>query len=302
MTEHSTAHPPGLFGHIGGVEVALLSITQAGTLGAPVDYVTARRADVPAGTPEVSVDRADSADLIRVPVSVVDQLARWWWTVRLDGGEYQASQMRDGQVLIGTSDSRFVWGDGWDGNVRDGWQRWVDAEGLDATATRHPFQAAAWKAMNAAELCDTMEFWASASWPLTRDEAQKLAIDRFGWTIEVENGTSYLMNTVSGFTITDVTMIDLKDVMMDLSLDVSDTIRDVTPESTAFLGDAFALMVREGESRWGTPTMTEFEDTVAAHWDVAGGARIEFTFLPKGLTAMYETPQGAELSRESGNR
>ncbi|WP_218681989.1 hypothetical protein [Microbacterium sp. BF1] len=72
MTEHSTAHPPGLFGHIGGVEVALLSITQAGTLGAPVDYVTARRADVPAGTPEVSVDRADSADLIRVPISVVD--------------------------------------------------------------------------------------------------------------------------------------------------------------------------------------------------------------------------------------
>lgn len=37
MTEHSTAHPPGLFGHIGGVEVALLSITRAGTFGAPVD-------------------------------------------------------------------------------------------------------------------------------------------------------------------------------------------------------------------------------------------------------------------------
>lgn len=53
MAEHITAHPPGLFGHIGGVEVALLTITRAGTFGAPVDYVTARRADVPAGTPEV---------------------------------------------------------------------------------------------------------------------------------------------------------------------------------------------------------------------------------------------------------
>ncbi|UTT51302.1 hypothetical protein [Microbacterium maritypicum] len=140
MAEHITAHPPGLFGHIGGVEVALLTITRAGTFGAPVDYVTARRADVPAGTPEVSVDHAGPAELIRVPISVVDQLARWWWTVRLNGGEYQASQMRDGKVLIGTTDSRFVWGAGWDGNVRDGWQRWVDAEGLDATATRHPLR------------------------------------------------------------------------------------------------------------------------------------------------------------------
>ena len=135
--EPSKAHPPGLFGHIGGVEVALLSFARAGTFGVPVDYVTARRADVPAGTPEVAVDRPDSCDVIRVPMSEVEQLSRWTWTVRLDGGEYEASQLRDGQVLIGTFDSRFVWGDGWDGNVRDGWQRWIDAEGLDVTATRH---------------------------------------------------------------------------------------------------------------------------------------------------------------------
>lgn len=135
--EQRKTHPPGLFGHIGGVEVALLSVARAGTFGAPVDYVTAHRVDVPAGTPEVAVDRAESADVIRVPMSEVEQLYRWTWTVRLDGGEYEARLMRDGQVLIGTFDSRFVWGDGWDGNVRDGWQRWIDAEGLDATAIRH---------------------------------------------------------------------------------------------------------------------------------------------------------------------
>lgn len=137
MTEHSKAHPPGLFGHIAGVEVALLTIARAGTFGAPDDYVTARRADVPAGTTELSVDRPDVVDVIRVPMSEVEQLSRWTWTVRLDGGEYEARQMRDGQVLIGTFDSRFVWGDGWDGNVRDGWQRWIDAEGLDVTPMRH---------------------------------------------------------------------------------------------------------------------------------------------------------------------
>lgn len=90
MAEHITAHPPGLFGHIGGVEVALLTITRAGTFGAPVDYVTARRADVPAGTPEVSVDHAGPAELIRVPISVVDQLARWWAQRRRVPGESDA--------------------------------------------------------------------------------------------------------------------------------------------------------------------------------------------------------------------
>ncbi|MCP1410809.1 DUF6301 family protein [Paenarthrobacter sp. A20] len=159
-----------------------------------------------------------------------------------------------------------------------------------------------WKSMPPAELCDIMDFWIAAPWPMSKDEAQQRAVERFGWTIEVENDTPYLMNTVSNFTTADVMTIDYKNVMMDLSLDTSDTIREVTPESTAFLGDAHTLMVREGEARWGKPKLEHFEETTTALWNVDGGAIVSFSFLPRGLSAEYETPQGAELERKSGDR
>ncbi|SEC22194.1 DUF6301 family protein [Microbacterium hydrocarbonoxydans] len=159
-----------------------------------------------------------------------------------------------------------------------------------------------WKVMTPAEVCDLMDFWIAAPWPLTQEETQKLAVERFGWTIEVENGTPYLMNTVSNFTFTDVMTTDSRGRMMHLTLDISDTIREVTEESTAFLGDAFTLMVREGSSRWGDPKNLKVKDTVSARWDVEGGARVTFNFAPKGLSARFETPQGAEVERKLGDR
>ena len=59
---------------------------------------------------------------------------------------------------------------------------------------------------------------------MRKDSTRRRRATRFEWTIEVEDGTSYLMSTVSGFTVTDVMMIDLEDVMMDLSLDVNSAI------------------------------------------------------------------------------
>lgn len=178
-----------------------------------------------------------------------------------------------------------------DSNHRDG-------KGTPGMRTKHM----TWKSMPPAEVCDIMDFWIAAPWPLSEDEAQQRAVERFGWTIDVEDGTPYLMNTVSNFNTPDVMTIAHKDVMMDLTLDASDAIREVTPESTAFLGDAFTLMVREGEARWGKPKLEYFEEIAAARWNADSGAIVTFRFLPKGVTARFDTPEGAELERRAGGR
>ncbi|MEU4807215.1 DUF6301 family protein [Actinosynnema sp. NPDC023587] len=156
--------------------------------------------------------------------------------------------------------------------------------------------------MTPVEACDLMEFWEVEAWPLTRDRVHQLAVEWLGWTIEIENGTSYLMNTVSGFTVPDVMTISTKSDLSYLRLDVADRIREVTPGSRRFLGDAFALMVREAEARWGVPTMRDFEETTSAHWVTASGGRISFNLTYRSLRAMFETPQGFKLDRKAGYR
>ncbi|MGO4434464.1 DUF6301 family protein [Paenarthrobacter sp. RAF9] len=156
--------------------------------------------------------------------------------------------------------------------------------------------------MEPAELCDIMDFWIAAPWPLTEDETHQRAVERFGWTIEVENGRQYLMNTASNFTIPDVMTVPIKDRMMELSLQTSDTTREITPQRTELLSDAFTLMVREGEARWGKPTLRDYENGPRARWNVNGGARVSFHFFPRGLLARFETPQGAEVERKLGDR
>lgn len=151
------------------------------------------------------------------------------------------------------------------------------------------------------EACDLMAFWEAAPWPLTCAQVQQLAVEWLGWTIEVEDGISYLMNTVSGFTVADVMTIGSKGDLSYLKFDVADTIRDVTAVSRRFLGDAFALMVREAEARWGAPAMRDFKGTSSATWDTTCGATISFTLALKGLGAMLETPQGVELDRRAGH-
>ncbi|MFB4351371.1 DUF6301 family protein [Microbacterium sp. CR_7] len=156
-----------------------------------------------------------------------------------------------------------------------------------------------WKVMPAAEVCDLMDFWAAAPWPLSRDEVLRLAVDRFGWTIDEEDGTSYLMNTVSNFTVPDVSTIG-ENPLSYLTLRISDVIRDVSPESTAFLGDSFTLAVREGERRWGTASLRDVKGTTIASWSSASGGRISFSRAPKSLAARFETPQGVALDQRLG--
>lgn len=154
--------------------------------------------------------------------------------------------------------------------------------------------------MTAAEACDLVEFWEIAPWPLTRDQVQQLAVEWLGWTIEIDDGVPYLMNTVSAFTVPDVSTIGSRGDLSYLGFDLADTIREVTPESRRFLGDAFALAVREGESRWGAPAMRDFKGTSSASWDTASGGRISFSLALRGLGAMFQTPQGVELDRRAG--
>ena len=291
-------HPVGLFGRIGGREVELISSGLAGAFGIPVDFVSARRSDVPEGTPEVTGHAPARDDIICVPRSAVDDLVRWTWTAVLDDAEYAVEAVRDGRAAIVTRDSRLVWGDGWDGNSRDGWARWVDVDDVRVTAHRHPLQA--WKAMTPTEACDLVGFWADAPWPLTRDEVIALGAERFGWSIEVDRGVSYLMNTVAGFTIPDVSTIG-EDPLSYLTLRISDVIRDVTPASTSFLGDAFTLVVREAERRWGPASMRDVKDSRIASWHTASGGRISFSSAPKSLAARFETPQGVALEQRLGH-
>ncbi|MGI5498956.1 DUF6301 family protein [Lentzea sp. CA-135723] len=159
-----------------------------------------------------------------------------------------------------------------------------------------------WKAMTPTEACDLVDFWVAAPWPLTRDQVLRLAVDRFGWTIEVDDGVPYLMNAVSGFTTPDVSAIGSRGDLSYLGLHVADTIREVTSGSRRFLGDAFALMVREGESRWGVPVMSDREGASCAGWNTASGGKISFSLAPKSLRARVDTPQGVALDRRAGRR
>ena len=156
--------------------------------------------------------------------------------------------------------------------------------------------------MAADEVCDLVDFWDTAPWPLTRDQVQQRAVERFGWTVETEDGVPYLMNTVSGFTVPDVMTIGAKGDLSYLKLNVADTIREVTPGSRRFLGDAFARMVREAEVRWGAPAMRDGEAATSAGWDTASGGRISFTLAPMSLNAMFRTPQDVERFERADHR
>lgn len=69
MTDPSKPHAPGLFGYINGIEVQFSNPRHAGEFGSTVATVTARRADIPAGTPEVMDDRSVAADLMVVSMN-----------------------------------------------------------------------------------------------------------------------------------------------------------------------------------------------------------------------------------------
>ncbi|MGO2933042.1 DUF6301 family protein [Microbacterium sp.] len=155
------------------------------------------------------------------------------------------------------------------------------------------------KVMPPAEVFDVLDFAIGLDWPLSRDEVQKLAAERFGWTIETEDGKNYLVNTVAALTHSDVRTIDVKGQVYSSNFRVTDTTPPPTPESTAFLSDQFALLVREGVRRWGKQTMNHGQDATRASWHVPGDGRVSFSLLERSVSAFFRTPQGVESDRKA---
>ncbi|MDF2509541.1 MAG: hypothetical protein K0Q52_3400 [Microbacterium sp.] len=172
---------------------------------------------------------------------------------------------------------------------------------VGGTTTEWEIPAAkAWQSMPPDEVADLLEFWAHASWPLSREQVHAAAVERFGWTTELDRGTEYLMNTVSGFTTPDVSTIDAKNALVNLGLDLSDTVREITPESTALIDAAFEAMVEAVERRWGPADTKSNNGTTSASWTVASGTRLSLNRNDRGVSTFIQTPQGIALDKASG--
>lgn len=159
----------------------------------------------------------------------------------------------------------------------------------------------AWKVLSPEAVCNFLDFWRAQTWPMSPADARALGVREFGWTLEVEDDEEYAMAYDHGLTIPDVTTSSLRGDLANLGLWVSDVIRDVTPESTAFLGDNFTLMVREGTSRWGKPAMKRGERQ-SATWQNPGGSETVLSLSDKAINADLYTPQTIELDRQAGYR
>lgn len=132
-------HPRGLFGVLDGIEVEFSGTGRAHPPATLVDYAVARRADVPPSTQEAAGSRPSDADIILVPRSSIEGLARWKWTVTFEGAPYDVVMEQDGRFLISTPSTRVAdRSEEWEGSFHDGWVRWIDPTGLTVTAERHP--------------------------------------------------------------------------------------------------------------------------------------------------------------------
>ncbi|MFT3888485.1 MAG: DUF6301 family protein [Arachnia sp.] len=156
-----------------------------------------------------------------------------------------------------------------------------------------------WKVLSPDEVCDFLEFWRTQSWPMSAAAVRALGAREFGWTLEVEDDQEYAMAYGHGLTIPDVTTSSVGEDASNIGLWVSDVIREVTPESTAFLGDNFAVMVREATSRWGKPSIRRGE-WQRATWQNDGWGKINLSLSDKAIVADFYTPQSVEADRRAG--
>lgn len=156
-----------------------------------------------------------------------------------------------------------------------------------------------WNLMPPAEVCDVMDFCIALGWPMAKDELQRLVSGRFGWEIETEDGDDFLMNAVSGLNSPDVSVSQASGEVFSVRLNVTDRTPPPTPESSAFVGDQFASLVREGMRRWGRHSMSRDGDVTEASWDVRGGGRVNFMLMPRSVAASFSTPQSVQLDRKA---
>ena len=150
-----------------------------------------------------------------------------------------------------------------------------------------------WNAMSVRRAYELIEFWIATPWPLTRPEAQERAA-QLGWVVE----RNALINRVDGLTQPAVLTGVLPDgTFGSLGFRVTDVVRDGGARGAEFLDDQFALMVREGTDRWGTPRFKRGR-AQTAEWHLLDGARVVARRSNTSVVLEYTTPQqSAELHR-----
>ncbi|PPK63677.1 DUF6301 family protein [Actinokineospora auranticolor] len=142
--------------------------------------------------------------------------------------------------------------------------------------------------MSPAQVWETLDFWAGLPWPLSRADAQRRAVDRPGWAIEVEDGLGYLVNPA--LTPPAVSMPGI-DTVSSVRFRITDAVTKETPASRAFLGDLFTLVVRQGADRLGRPSIRRDRGHTDATWET-GPAQITVTLSSRSVMVRFRTPEG----------
>ncbi|GAB2755842.1 DUF6301 family protein [Amycolatopsis magusensis] len=142
-------------------------------------------------------------------------------------------------------------------------------------------------AMSPAEVWETVDFWAGVPWPMSRADAQQMAVDRLGWAIEVEEGLGYLVNPA--FTPPGVSMSGI-DTVSSVRFRIADMVAEETPATRAFLGDLFTLTVREGAARLGRPSLRRDRGHTDATWEM-GSAQVTATLASRSVMVRFRTPE-----------
>lgn len=132
-------HPRGLFGRIGGHEIPLLSMGEAGLFDAPVGWVSLDREHLPRGTATLPHSGLSGASTVMVDRELVRDVRSWQWYVLYGGEWWWVGSVRDGDVLIHTDSALVAASDpAWEGHRNDGWHRWVPADQLEIEARSEP--------------------------------------------------------------------------------------------------------------------------------------------------------------------
>jgi hypothetical protein len=142
--------------------------------------------------------------------------------------------------------------------------------------------------MSPTEVWATVDFWAGLPWPVSRADAQRMAVERLGWVIEVEDGLGYLVNPA--FTPPAVSMSGI-DTVASVRFPIADAVTEKTPATRAFLGDLFTLAVREGAQRLGRASLRRVRRQTDATWEM-GRARVTITLSPWSVAVRFLTPEG----------
>ncbi|MBB5958218.1 hypothetical protein FHS29_004826 [Saccharothrix tamanrassetensis] len=123
---------------------------------------------------------------------------------------------------------------------------------------------------------------------MSRADAQRMAVDRLGWAIEVEDGLGYLVNPA--FTPPAVSMSGI-DTVSSVRFRIADVVTEETPATRAFLGDLFTLAVREGAARLGRPSIRRDRGHTDTTWEM-GAARVTVTLSSRSVVVRFLTPEG----------